>query len=323
MRLWEQDQSHSYAERDRERMHILGSNAEGTRTHRADLASVLTVFDTLAEACFCSFDNHNIEVLSEALAAILAADSAIRRASYPRISKKTGPARRTVAGRGVTVQGGLDSPGINGRETASTLGTVRKGTDRPETGAGVSLAVEYGTSVGRARADGNASLACSGEGGLGEDRGGQGYAGTGSGGSRTDINGMSQRPEQDANGAGLGEPNAEQDGDEPSGAWIRDSRTVEVIRGLMRRCRDYPHPQGGSGEDGVGSGVGLGSRARVASVGSEPGFGESLATATAFSFVDLAEALVDGVGPEVTGHVLAACPALLEGMPPKVRPQLL
>lgn len=37
------------------------------------------------------------------------------------------------------------------------------------------------------------------------------------------------------------------------------------------------------------------------------------------SALELAEAIVDGVGPETTGNVLSACPPLLDNMPPKVR----
>lgn len=37
------------------------------------------------------------------------------------------------------------------------------------------------------------------------------------------------------------------------------------------------------------------------------------------SALELAEAILDGVGPETTGNVLSACPPLLDNMPPKVR----
>ncbi|CAN0300589.1 unnamed protein product, partial [Laminaria digitata] len=46
---------------------------------------------------------------------------------------------------------------------------------------------------------------------------------------------------------------------------------------------------------------------------SEMGSGE---WASAMSLLDLAEAVVDGVGPEAAGDVLAACPQLLDDMPP-------
>lgn len=41
--------------------------------------------------------------------------------------------------------------------------------------------------------------------------------------------------------------------------------------------------------------------------------------ASKLSVLELAEAILDGVGPKTTGRVLSACPPLLDSMPPKVR----
>ena len=83
-------------------------------------------------------------------------------------------------------------------------------------------------------------------------------------------------------------------------------------------CGDGGGGGGGNGGGGGGDGdVGVMSTDGVdVSLVSEMGSGE---WASAMSLVDLAMAVVDGVGPEAAGDVLAACPQLLDNLPPEVR----
>ncbi|CAM9702470.1 unnamed protein product, partial [Ectocarpus fasciculatus] len=199
----------------------------------SSLVSTLPVLDTLADACFVTFDDGDTETLAAALGATWAADGALRRVS---LRARPPPLR----GDG----GGL-SPG----QQAATA--CPSGGDRQVSG--------------QASAHGN-------------------------------------------------------------------SRMVDVVRGLARRCSGQPvgaDEAGGSNNDGGdadGRGdadVGCSSTGGVdASMTSEDpeggsGGGGSAGPLGALSLVELAEAVLDAVGPEATGDVLAACPHLLEGIPPK------
>lgn len=108
------------------------------------------------------------------------------------------------------------------------------------------------------------------------------------------------------------------------GNWVEDSRVVGVVRSLTQRCRGLPARVEETGKTGNGDGD---SGDQLAS--STEGVGASLPSEDirdgaawpqvgAMSLLELAEAVLDAVGPEATGDILAVCPQLLENMPPKV-----
>lgn len=291
------------------------SHTEGTHTYGAGLASALTVFDTLAEACFVSFEDGNTVVLSSALGAIWAADGAMRRASSAGDPDKAG---RNVGGDKEQL-----SLWFHGQGNVSRSGTMGEEARRAQAGAYSPRARENDLGQYQGGGGGISAIPRSREIGLGVESGGQA-----SGRTRSEYKGdcdasPSKRDGHDRTGAGIGEPSAGPGGGElNAGSWTRDSRTVDVIWSLMQRCRDYA-PRGEEGDGGVRHG-GMergGNRGRGVSMGSESAARDWTAAA-ALLLVDLAEALADGVGPQAAGDVLAACPCLLEAMPPKVRTEL-
>lgn len=105
-------------------------------------------------------------------------------------------------------------------------------------------------------------------------------------------------------------------------AWVKDSRTMDVIRSLVERCREYSAPAAVVPP-------------ATAQVTKEPGDEDSSADGgpdewgaagasmegwtPALSLLDVGEAVVHGLGAEAAGDVLAACPRLIDAMPAKVR----
>lgn len=75
--------------------------------------------------------------------------------------------------------------------------------------------------------------------------------------------------------------------------WVEDSRIIDIVRSLAKRCRGSTVEAPADTVDGDDR-------------------------SSALSLMELAEAVMEGVGPDATGDVLVACPLLLESMPPKV-----
>lgn len=245
--------------------------------------STLPVFDTLADACFVSFNDGDTETLAAALGATWAADGALRRVS---LRARPPPLR----GDG----GGL-SPGQQ---------AVTQVTASPSAG-------ENQVS-GQASAHGSVAAAAAAGPEFGHQRP------TGSQGSSAGAGACADGESYEASGGG----------------WVEESRMVDVVRSLARRCSGQPvgAEAGGSTNDGddtdgrgeadLGCSSTGGVDASMASEDPEDGSGGGGGDATgplgALSLLELAEAVLDAVGPEATGDVLAACPYLLEGIPPKV-----
>lgn len=220
------------------------SGGGGGGTHGVGLASTLAVFDTLAEACFSSFEAANTASLASALGAIWSADGAIRRVGVS------------------TERRGDWEDGERGLQDAGDVTGERGEVARRESALG----------GGDARGEGD------------------------------------DEEEADLVVARAG---ASDDGEPSAGlseSWVADSRMMDVVRSLAQRCREVHHQAERTRDSGDGAGV--------SSTVSDTGSGE---WPTALSLVDLAYAVLDGVGPEAAGDVLAACPQLLESMPPQVR----
>lgn len=232
-----------------EEQHALGdmsSASRGVGTYSAGLASTLAVFDTLAEACFASFEAANTTSLASALGAIWAADGAIRRVR-------------------VSTDGGGDWEG--GETGSQDVGDVTEETSD-------AACRDYVSGADDAR--------------RGEDDEDE------------------ERVDSTVRGAnGDGEPSADS-----SDSWVVDSRMMGVVTSLAQRCREGHRAE--RTRDGGDRGDVGGASPTVSDAGS----GEWPST---LSLVDLAHAVLDGVGPEAAGDVLEACPLLLENMPPKVR----
>lgn len=255
--------------------------ASGLDPHGVGLASTLVVFDTLAEACFVSFEDGNTTTLATALGAIWAADVAFRRAAQG----STGVSARGPIGRRPHEEGngGVSVPG---EETASASVTPGMGGGgggkrappvREDAGV-VAEATDHQGEVGRECGEGSGRALGSADGGEGQPAG-------------------------------------------DTTKWVEDSRMMHVVRSLAQRCRGLPRAEGVGGGDGGGSGGGGGGGSSStggvdASTVSEVG---SIDLPSAPSVLELAEAVMDGVGPEATGDVLASCSQLLENIPPKVR----
>ncbi len=119
------------------------------------------------------------------------------------------------------------------------------------------------------------------------------------------------------------------DGANGNGAWVEDSRMVDVVRSLAQRCRGRPQraEQAGTGggdgdvegERGGSSTEGVGASMESEGRGGGGGDGAAAWPVGSLTLPELAEAVLEAVGPEATGDVLAACPELLENVPPKVR----
>lgn len=212
---WEEEQEHQEGSRRTPGNDYGTGPIENQRSSGPGLASVLAVFDTLADACFTTFGDGDLDTLPAALAAVWAADGALRRVSI-------------------------------GARTASPMG----------------------------------------------------------------------------------------------GEWAEESRMVGFVRTLTQRCPGLPADTdtrveqavvGGDDGDGDGDGGGGGAsgdrggsstegiRASTASEDAVGGGDGAAWPVGALSLLELAGAVLDAVGPEATGEVLAACPRLLESMPPKVR----
>lgn len=238
----------------------------------------LVVFDTLADACFVSFNDGDSETLSSALGAMWAADGALRR-GFSR--ERQAPYQ---AGDGERV-----SPG--GGESVASSSPTLSGGDRP----------------------------ASGEGG-------------GADNSAADPE-FARRPSMespsDTASAAVSLVTGGEFGPQYSGAgntgWAQESRMVDVVRSLAQRCRGLPTriedtdasdgAEVGDGDHRAGSSTGgIGASLRSEE---EPGGGATWPLG-ALSLLELAEAVLDAVGPEATMDVLAACPQLLENMPPEV-----
>eukprot|EP00903_Cladosiphon_okamuranus_P019892 g18284.t1 len=251
---WEEEQ-----QREEARIKVVDNQNDNQRSSGPGLASVLSVFDTLADACFASFDDGDAGTLSQALNAVWAADGTLRR----------------VAAAITTV----------------TAVATQAETARPPDDGGEE----------REDYDGVVALA-----------GPSSDAGSGSGDARSSGYGISVE-------------------------WVEDSRMVGIVRSLAQRCPGHPADgdtraeqqgvdDGGGGRDGDGGGEGgdaSGNRGgsstegvRESMASEEPGGGAALPVG-ALSLVELGGAVLDAVGPEATGEVLAACPQLLNGMPPK------
>ena len=228
------------------------------------LASVLAVFDTLADACFASFGDGDADTLAAALAAVWAADGALRRVAAA---------------------------------SAAAATSIRAASPR--------------------------------DGGAEEDN---------EDGAMPSSDSWGPGGEAGSSGYGMG------------GEWVEDSRMVGIVRSLAQRCTPIPGlpadatadagtraeqaatAAGGDGGGGDGSGDRGGSSTgeiRESTASEEPdggggggggsgGGGGDAWPVGALSLVELGGAVLDAVGPEATESVLAACPQLLEGMPPKV-----
>lgn len=218
------------------------------------LASALhvAVFDTLADACFVSLSDGDKDTLAAALAAVWAADGALRRV---RVRGRTA-VNMTVNIRPASTPDGEGEGGAGA--LPSTHEDPASGETRPS---------GYGT----------------------------------------------------------------------SGEWAEESRMVGIVRSLAQRCPGLSGDTGtraepaivagddgdGEGDDDAG-GYASGDRGgssiggvRASMTSEDPGGGAAWPVG-ALSLVELAGAVLDAVGPEATGEVLAACPQLLESMPPKV-----
>lgn len=226
---------------------------DNQRSSGVGLASVLSVFDTLAEACFTSFGDGDAGTLSQALRAAWAADGALRRVSAAIATITT-----------ITTQAAAP-PGGGAEEGDGAVPTSDAGS-----GSGEARSSGYGASV----------------------------------------------------------------------EWVEDSRMVGIVRSLAQWYSGPPadgdtragqqavtgsDDGGGGGGDGDGrsgdtSGNGGGSSTEGVreSMASEEAGGRTALPVGALSLVELAGAVLDAVGPEATGEVLAACPQLLNCMPPKV-----
>ncbi|CAM9469136.1 unnamed protein product [Ectocarpus sp. 13 AM-2016] len=203
------------------------------------LGSTLPVFDTLADACFATFNDGDTETLAAALGATWAADGALRRVSL----RARPPSLRGDDGRG-------SSPGQQ--------------------------AVAASLSDGENQASGQASAYSNSRmvdviGGLARRCSGQPVGADDTGGSNTDGGDADGRGDTDLGCSSTGGVDASMTSEDPEGGG------------------------GGGGGDGGGTTGSLGP----------------------LSLLELAEAVLDAVGPEATGEVLAACPHLLEGIPPK------
>lgn len=110
------------------------------------------------------------------------------------------------------------------------------------------------------------------------------------------------------------------------GKWVEDSRVVGVVRSLTQRCRGLPARvaektgKNGYGDGDSGDQLASSTEGVEASLPSEDtrDNGAAWPQMGALSLLELAEAVLDAVGPEATGDILAVCPQLLENMPPKV-----
>lgn len=257
------------------------------------LASILVVFDTLAEACFTSFEEGDKKVLALALGSIWAADGAFRRATRRgSTSAEEGPLVSNV-------------DGVH-RERGGTVSNLEHEAIPPSSFPGARSA--------EAEFQGNASP----------------------GRSESSAEGLASDHDN-----AFGSHKADGDG---STKWVEDSRMVDVVRRLVPRCRlmptttttknmssnnhDNDNNTGGEGEGDVDVDMDMdvdiektstGGLGEVdVSMGSEGGIPWRNFSAALLSALDLAEAVLDGVGPVAADVVLAACPQLLESMPPKV-----
>lgn len=289
------------------------------------LAPTLAVLDTLAEACFASFDEGDTACLASALCAAWAADGALRRATIGISS----------FGEGFDVGGdrGSPSPVLNSEVDASTPQTASETMQGRANGASIST---------REKADSEAPFKDGGIASAGADnedmgvcdeewRKAEGSSRRNDLGAGRDGGAYSTGRKYDEIAAGkvprgieaIAEPNGEQSYSNFSGAaWVHESRTVEIVRRLAHDCRDYHHNDevDNAGADMRGAGGGRG-RLRGDSIASGGPVWEW--PSSTLSMLELGEALADGVGPEATGDVLSACPVLLEGMPPEVRTMML
>ncbi|CAB1101944.1 unnamed protein product [Ectocarpus sp. CCAP 1310/34] len=251
------------------------------------LGSTLPVFDTLADACFATFNDGDTETLAAALGATWAADGALRRVSLR---------ARPPSLRGD--DGGRLSPRQQAVASSLSGGKIQ--------------------ASGQTGAYSNVTAAAGGGPELGHQS----------------LTGM-----QGSSSAGVG-ASAEEESHESSGGggWVEESRMVDVVRGLARRCSGQPvgaDDAGGSNNDGGDAdgrgdanlgcsstgGVDASMTSEDPEGGSGGGSGGDGGGTTGplgpLSLLELAEAVLDAVGPEATGDVLAACPHLLEGIPPK------
>lgn len=252
----------SWEEEDAPRGSGCGAGAPGNqRSSGPGLASVLAVFDTLADACFASFGDGDADTLAASLAAVWAADGTLRRVA---------------------------SSSSNIRAAGPAAGEAEEGDG--------ALPPSYAGS-----ADGEATAMPSGHG--------------------TNVE------------------------------WVEDSRMVGIVRSLAERCPGLPvgadtraeqqqeqEQARSAGDDGDGGGGDGGGEAAGCRGGSSTGgvresipseepeeqeepeeaAGGAAWPVGSLSLAELAGAVLDAVGPEATGEVLAACPLVLESLPPKV-----
>lgn len=275
---------------------------QGSSLTGAELASAPAVFDALAEACFASFEEENSARLASALGAMWSADGALHRASA------------------ITIRASICA-GSNGTILSHTnQSMVASGVDLDgHAGRGDALGndLTYANTAGTSQAvDGIAGTEGVEEGELGDERiearredTGDGTEGTGGGAETVSAASVARRA-SDTTGGELRACGV-------NDAWFKDSKTVDVIQRLTPSCREYAVADGGEGTGVVEDGA---TQGRDSAVVSEAG-GDVVPTG--LSLLDLGEALADGVGPEAAADILAACPRLLEGMPPKVRQTLL
>lgn len=154
----------------------------------------------------------------------------------------------------------------------------------------------------------------------------------GADGNAADLEFGQQSPTGLCSSGGRGDVNVNEDAsaEERGNAtkWVEDSRIVGVVRSLAQRCQGLPARRVeetgtgcGDGDRGAdGDRRGSSTEGVGASVASEdPQEGAAWPLMGALSLLELAEAVLDAVGPEATGDILEACPQLLENMPQKVR----
>ncbi|CAM9352115.1 unnamed protein product [Scytosiphon promiscuus] len=258
----------------------LWEESEEQRSSESGFGLTLAVFDTLADASFVSFNDGDTDTLASALGAMWAADGALRRFFS---CEKWGP----YEGGG----GGSVSPG------AATL-----------TSSSPSLAAGDGPSSLESRDAENGAT-------------GPGFARRPSMESRSDTGSGIARG--DGFGWDFAGATSRYETITDWTQWTQESRMVDVVRSLAQRCRGLPtRIEETDASDGADAGDGDRAGSSTGGIGAsmrseeEPGLRASWPPG-ALSLLELAETVLNAVGPEATGDVLAACPQLLENMPPE------
>lgn len=257
------------------------------RTYGAILPSTLMVLDTLVEACFVSFEDGDSKCLSSALCAMWGAEGALRKSTV----RHTGNDVTGANMWGSVSPWGRGAPSKSDVERHSTRhGSEFESASHSARSVVAGLEEKSSPSTRELKPDGECS---------------------------TLQIGHCHDEEGNASGERLGDISNREPNTNENASWIEGSKTVDVVRTLTERCRDYAAQS---------KGVGIGDiDATNISMTAKEGHGAWVASedtdgwTAVLSLLELGEALADGVGPEAAGDVLAACPRLIEGLPAKVR----